>query len=810
MGFDTTLPTPIFGVSTIPPVARPDGYCTKQVNWRNDPQEKLTVRPSFKSGLQGYSDRPAWPGPVYSSKDFVTYRDGQRLEVAVGADHIENKLYVMQRKGFAPFQEIKTITTDPKWFNGTEADLGVNDVDNLLFIWNKNKVMKSVVVNNQNPLKYTQAALFNVISALNYRESVYVQVKRNDVALITATWTVPGLTGSNTADADAKRATTRVAAELSSLCNAYTGDYSLRAQAFGSNVYVRPNGSVGTAWGNNDTLTLMVASGRGDDSIVVKNYQTGNISGLPKYCVPNVIRKIQPDPTSQSGVYYLRSAPLDGTTASVMTEVIWVEAFNPAEETSFEAGSNFYTLNVDTNTLEAFNLERRAIGDNISNPPRDFIGKRVEHIDMFQDRLLVLAGNKMNLSKTRDFKQFWRNSATSLLLTDPTDVGTSGNNSTLKHAVYHNKDLLVFAGDKQFKISGQQPITPQTAALPITTANECNLDVAPVLMGSYVYYAVNHGSSGGVRRFEIQVDTNMDTSVPISDHIIGMIPGRITLLVANPNQTMLIVRSNACKPNEFFVFEEQRWGESRIMSWCTWRLRDGVTINNIDIANETITVRYNTWEYMHCSLKGGRTWPETEVRMDELAVLLRGTDGMVEVPKSYDIEHPDFRLVLGTKYNGNTPLRNTLTQLDWVPAGERNGNWLLDVGGTENANVYAGYKYEAVYEPTRPYERDREGNVRTTDRLRVAHYFLELSNTYEIRRRIISEHWDIPDDEFTSRNAATQQYIDEVKPFTGQWRTSVDMNADDCTVEFINDSPYAATIASISYRAQQYSTKRRR
>lgn len=792
MSFDRPLPPPTFGVATIPAVTRPEGFCEKQVNWRNDQQDKLTVRPKFRH-LQ--TVLPEWPeGQPDVIKRHTSFRDGKRQEVVVGVNIADQRVQVFQRTEFGAFTHVsRGVNLD--WLADT-VDLGVSDIDEKFYIWNREATMDTYTNLPLPATQWKQAASVNVTSALNYSEGVVVTAYVDGVEIGEATHTVPGVTSGDTSTADTERATNYVATELATQLDAVV---NLTAKAKGSNVHVKWTGGDATK-----ELTLAVSSGRGEGAVVVHNYEITSITALPKYAEAGQIHRVAPDPSSDKGVYYLEAtevAEFDGE----LSEVVWTECASPIDGTTQFTS---YVLVLEDGVLRQVNFKTREVGDDDSNPPLDFVGRKIQQIESFQDRLVILAGSKMNISKTKDHEQFWLNSALGLLVTDPTDVGTSGNNSTLRHTVFHNRDLLIFAEDAQFKVDGTTAITPQTAAMPITTANECNLDVAPVLLGSSVYYANNYGGSGGIRRFEVQADTVVDASVSITDHIVGFIKGTITELVSNANQNMLICRSSLCDSNEFFVFEQQVFGEQVIYSWCSWKLREGVVINGMDLFNEVLTVWYNDRHYMSCDLKSGEVYPVRDVCLDQFGKQQLVGDEL-RLPATYQYNgEDDFRILLADENDRSVLIELGYTYRVDSETGEH--VFMLEDSWFTNKQVYYGFKYLAVYEPTRPFERDSQDNVRTTDRLRIAHYFLELSNTYRLKRKVVSKYWDIPDEDFTSLDSSNNEFIDEVMPYTGQWRAQIGMNAEDCSVQFVNDSPYAATIASISHRSQLYSTKNRR
>lgn len=791
MGFDRTMPPPVFGVSTVPPAARGEGFCTQQTNWRNDAQDKLTRRPPFRAEPYGWQ---VWPFTPETVETYTSYRNGQRLEVVVGVTHTYNTMAIQYRQGLGQFNILQR-GLEPGWCNGVAPRLGIRDIDGFIYVWNKDMVWDTIGIGTDQERHYKHCSVINITSALNYAERVQINVLQNGVISHSVVYEVPGLTSDNQADADRKRATNYVAQQLADLLD---DSIALEVSWRGSNIHV-----VAPYFTENDELTLEVSTGRGDSAIVIKNYKSSDIEGLPKYSIPGTVRAIVPDPSSKNGRYWLKAEAVGKPTNSIC-EVVWAETYEPKTRLGFSIDKYMIKMGLD-GTVDQFRFKPRDVGNDDSNPPRDFIGRTIEEMDSFQDRLAILSGSRLNLSKTDDFQQIWKNSALELLVTDPTDVGTSGNTSRLRKMKFHNRDLLIFAEDAQFKMKGDVAVTPQTAAMPITTVNECNLDVDPVQMGSYVYYSNDYGGSAGIRRFEVEADTIVDRSVSVTDHIIGFMPGALTDLVSNANQDMLICRSSGGKSNQLFIFEKQLYGENEVFSWCDWMLPEGINVEHIDLYNELLVVRYDGGRYMSMELKSDATWPERDICLDiwQLGVVL---DGKLRIPTSSLIV-PDAELVEILEMSG----RSTLLQVDFEYNGVVGFMHEFSVDNDFDGKALAvGLKYESLYELTRPYERDRDGNIRTTDRLRISHYLLELSNTYRLTRRIVAEHWDLPDEVFTSLDANRQEFIDEVKPYTGQWQSQIGMNADDCTVQYLTDSPYDATIVAMAVHGQQYSTRNRR
>ena len=784
--FRRSLPPPVYGISTIAERARPEGFAEAQVNMRNDVQDKLIKRPKTKfSGIR-------LPESQIDASAVVTevfFRDGIRNEIVVYSDNIQDILEVFYRSGDSDFDRAE-LNVGSSWLFGV-GDIGVNLIDGNFYIWNRNNVIGTEDVDPVDPSLYARTSMINVISALNYAEEIELRltVGTTPETVNTVTYEVPGLTTDNQAEADAARATNTVAAAIATAVNALAG---YTASSKGSNV------SITTTL--DGELNVELSGGRGSGTIEVLNRVLRSPEFMPLYSIPNVVRAISANPRNADGAYYLKAEPVKSNAgASEMVEVVWTETRTPEGAQKFLDTSFIVKYDTESNVLSKFKFKEQLVGDSRSNPPLDFIGERIEHIEVFQDRLAILAGSRVSFSETGDYSQVWKGSATETLVSDPTSVGTSGNSSTLKYALYHNKDLLIFADNAQFKLDGTAAITPQTAAMPRTTSNECDLSVKPVQMGASVYYAMDYGNSVGVRRFDVQANTEVDVSTSITDHIVGLIRGRITALVSNANQDLLIVRSDLCEPEQFYVFELQRIGEDQVIqSWAEWKLADGMAIDKIDIFNQVITIRYNSRYYVTCNLREAEDFPASDVHLD-CYIELTGSGTSCTLPSEWDTSLGAPVALLGDE--GREQLIELYTTLS--------GN-TLDMGeDVDGLKLLVGYKFNSVYQPSRIFKRDRQGNIQTRDRLRLGSYNLELSDTYRLTRSIQSEYWDIPDEVITGNDGYTNEYIDDVKPFTGLWQTSIGMNTTDCAVAFTDDSPFKVNIVSIEYSAQLYSTTRR-
>lgn len=103
-----------------------------------------------------------------------------------------------------------------------------------------------------------------------------------------------------------------------------------------------------------------------------------------------------------------------------------------------------------TFTMKKAEWSKREIGDDDSNPQPSFIDQHINDIFFYRNRLGVIAGENVILTRSADFFNFWMTSALEVQDTDPIDLAVSDNKiATLLHAVPYDETLgNVFFGEK--------------------------------------------------------------------------------------------------------------------------------------------------------------------------------------------------------------------------------------------------------------------------------------------------------------------------------------------------------------------------
>lgn len=836
MRIEQSYPAPVHGISTLAPRTRPQGYASKQVNFRSDPVNKLTRRPPslYKGKVSTVTNTNA---VTYHSYE----RDGKEYSYIL--DTITKTIV-------CTIDDVVVDTISMGDYSGTDMDMFTIDHDTYL-------LNRDIVVTN---LTDTDADLIekvshiNVTSALNYGETIQVNITKSDGTRHYVSYVVPEL-GTEEPDydaADKARATKQVALEIAARINAGSEEATLvpnplynietsQQYVYGEDVttfdhveYVtrvdnpayNPNtanpfqtytdgiegvtavalGSSVAIWedGRENWLQVEIESGQGDRTTVAINQVIESTDGLPLYAVVGTRITVRPDPTSEKGIYYLQAERVaDLATGEHLEEVVWSEDRSPHEPHSFDTSTMPHMISYDGSgfTYSEIDFRGRQTGDEESTPFPDFLGYKIQSIGYFQKRLVFVAENGVYMTETDDLLNWFRQSAVSLLVTDPIGVTTSELGADkLLHIVPHNRDLLCISSNSQFKISGETAITPETVSMPLTTKYACQVSVPPVTIGNSVYFPIDYGDSTGLQEYTGERDTGQDFATPITNHIIGYLSGKAKLLAASPNLEMIAMTTTESDQNTIFIYEQytESGGKRSQQSWSEWVFADDEIV---------VDIRFRRNELVVLVAK------DTDLVIKTLPMYTRVTASPLDV-------YLDDLLILSTTGTTVTVPEGYSTQGCIAVRGENTRSELWQVGFTQDGQivtldddvgvgtVYIGRTYTSTYTPTRPFKYNEDGITITTDKVRVASWVISMVDTYELTMLKTSAYTDDVEVKFESR-FVNQYSLGTIAGYTGDYKFSFSEEASLAEATFFTDSHLGCTISSVSWEGQYYQSKQR-
>jgi len=333
---------------------------------------------------------------------------------------------------------------------------------------------------------------------------------------------------------------------------------------------------------------------------------------------------------------------------------VWRESAKSAEDNTIDPNQMPHILVREANgtfTFKKADWKLRTVGDLDSVPFPSFVGRKINDVFFFRNRLGFLADENIVFSESGEFFNFFKKSAIQTVDTDMIDVAVSHIKvSILKHAVPFNESLLLFSDQTQFMLGKAELLTPRTTSVNQTTEFEANLTSKPVGAGTNVYFAQTRGAFSGVREYYVDGETETNDAADVTAHCPRYIPGKITRLAATSNEDMLVALSDAT-PSMIYLYRYY-WskGEKLQSSWSRWELPEGSNILTLEFIESDmyLVIGRPDGTYIEViSLEAGRVDPggtfavnlDRRVSQDTATLVVQNVDDTTSITLPYLLDN---------------------------------------------------------------------------------------------------------------------------------------------------------------------------
>lgn len=225
-----------------------------------------------------------------------------------------------------------------------------------------------------------------------------------------------------------------------------------------------------------------------------------------------------------------------------------------------------------TFTCTTANWNERKTGDEDSNPTPSFVGNKINDIFFFRNRLGIISGEAVNLSRTSDFFNFWVDSATSIVDTDPIDLQVSHNRvSTLYNAVPFNQDLYLFSAQTQFILRAEGVLSPKTAVIDQVTEFDADTWVKPIGVGRNLYFTAHKTDFTTIQEyFAVADSTTQKNATDVTGHVPNFLKNSVYSLKSCNNENLLTALSDNQR-DTMYVYKFLFLNDSKAQaSWSRW------------------------------------------------------------------------------------------------------------------------------------------------------------------------------------------------------------------------------------------------
>lgn len=361
----------------------------------------------------------------------------------------------------------------------------------------------------------------------------------------------------------------------------------------------------------------------------------------------------------------------------------------------------------------------RKVGDDITNPPPTFVGKAIDDVFFYKNRLGFLSGGNLIFSVAGDYGNLFRVTVTDILDSDVIDVAVPLEGaSKLRYAVPFNNTMMLFSEKGQYVINVDEILSAATLSIDIVTRYEMDTGVRPIGIGSEVYFPERTTMTGKVREYFISDESNATEAADITAHVPSYLPNGIHSLAGSPNRNIITVGVDTPgRESEMFLYKFH-WGEGKKAqsSWSKWKFeQEGIKLRFQKIVNDVLWMVFERPEGVCLEVM-----PLTEItapnldydlRLDRFTVLSgaditydSGTNlSTIELPYAVNAEDQSKYRIHNVKDGSAT-------------AGQEVDGWYFDSDGTSlyrsdnysNKEYIGGYKYSSWFEPSQVFVKSGE------------------------------------------------------------------------------------------------------
>lgn len=460
---------------------------------------------------------------------------------------------------------------------------------------------------------------------------------------------------------------------------------------------------------------MAIELGDGGDGTSVKSVgqEVESTSDLTPIHQINKVVRIRPRQGTKDGIYYVKAVPRDTIQSGSFKEVTWQECPGIVVTPIFVTlvaqviGNNFYlatsfaslgSVSGDTNQQ---NWAPSSSGDFDSQALPQLFGKKITYLGNFQDRLMIVSGSTVALSRSGDYVNLFRQSALTLPADDPIEVFAQGSQGdVITDGVLMDRTLILFGQRQHYAMDGRNALTPTSAYIATQQSYEDSNICPPVGNGNYIFFCQQRNNKLTVQQMQTGDYADSFRSFEITSQLDGYLSGAPRQVLALTSPTMLALRTSTL-PNGFFIFsylDSADQTQRLYDAWNRWTFSAtlgtlvGLTSHNGDIL--TLTLRQGVGNVMWVVDRFTRGADlSTQPYLDSMrpysnatGTIRPGWSSQASAAIAYGSSAGQYRLL-------GQPLADYQKLFDASPETATDLAWM-------------GTLFESSFEPTAPYMRD--------------------------------------------------------------------------------------------------------
>jgi hypothetical protein len=488
------------------------------------------------------------------------------------------------------------------------------------------------------------------------------------------------------------------------------------------------------------------------------------------------------------------------------TEGIWRETIKPALLIDLDPATMPMQLvnnGAGTFTLEEVVWNPRTVGDDNSAVFPSFVDQQIKDVFFHRNRLGFIAGENVVFSRAGDYFNFFPETTTAVLDTDPVDVAVSHTKvATLKHALAFNTSLILFADQAQFQLTAKDVLSPASAAINVTTEFNVDSRCKPASASTSIFFSTTKGNFSSIKEYAVQPLTFTNDASDITAHVPKYLPKNLFKL-ASSNLDDILVGLSLDNRNELYVYKYY-WAtpdEKAQSAWSKWTVDAGAVILNADFIDTNLFMVVKRSDGMYIEKLNTQQGKDTDVgyrvHLDQRVNLLGAYDvgtNLTTYTVPYLVTGGTFKAVLDTGFTAQEGTELALT--------EASSTTLTIAGDYSASNSYVGREYTMLYTFSPIYWKDEKSLAVPHYKLKIKNFKLLYSNTGTFNVSVTPVNRSTNTYVFTGKTLGdTKLIIGNVSIGTGTYKFPVFADATQAVVSITSSSALPVSLQSAEYEA---------
>lgn len=595
---------------------------------------------------------------------------------------------------------------------------------------------------------------------------------------------------------------------------------------------------------NSTSYAMSAFSSLGENYITAIPGTIQNFGDLPSTGFADVKVRVTGDPSSNLDDYYVRFV---SNVANADGSGTWIEAVGFDVQYQLDASTMPHVLVREANgtfTFKEFTWDDKVCGDDLSNANPSFVGKTINNLLFFRNRLGFLSDTNIILSESGKVSNFFRTTVTTIIDSDPIDLAVAGQTvDILSNSIEVIDGLLLFSKSNQFlfNVGDSDILSIETASITNISSYQSNSEVDPIRVGDSILFLTERDKKTGVREYFYQSSGSSTSSVNITNHVPFLLPRTIRHMAESSTESIvLFVDTNS---TVLYCYQYLWSGDQKVMSsWGRWNFQES-TIKHAEVFEDYLYVlldRFGNTVLEQVPLSNafildplpGEICLDQYTTIQEGTKVFNGTSTLVTLPfRFYDAEGSLTPVCIAITDNPNEDIQvgDTIPVLSYSESGmgctiELPGDWS---GVTDNA--IAGTTFDFSYVFSSPSIKDERDNADIDNNLMVRTYTIQVVDTGDCSFKVTVnlepnvidtvfiasvEDWSLIDDMSSLPGAEEDYHIYSLDRWFPDNNLSKSFNKIDYPVRIpiisrasrfrlqaLSNSPYPTRIAKASWEA---------